>query len=372
MADRKVGFYGHVRQYHSLKPEIDKAISDVLESGAYVMGPQGKEFEKELAAYSGTRDAVGVNSGTDALALAFKALGLGPGDEIITVANTFFATAEAIWLIGATVVLVDHDPVTYNIDPSKIEAAITPRTRAIVPVHLYGQPAEMRAVAKIAKAHKLLVIEDNAQSIGARGDDFAIGELCDAVCLSFIIQKNLGCFGDGGAVATNRQEVADRIRILRNHGSPKRSHHSLGYNSRLDDLHAAVLRIKLRQIDKWNDRRRSIAAQYGKALADVNLKLPTAKPGYRHVYHLYVVESDDRDGLQAYLKSRGIIAQTHYPIAIHQQEGYPWGCKAVVPAPLPNTEAGVPRVLSLPMYPELTQDEVQYVIDAIKSWPGKG
>jgi dTDP-4-amino-4,6-dideoxygalactose transaminase len=368
MAEMKVGFYGHVRQYHGLKKEIDAAISETLESGSYVMGPTGRKFEQELAAYCGTKEAVGVNSGTDALWLAFKALGIGPGDEVITTSNTFFATAEAIWIAGATAVFVDCDTKTYNIDTSLIEAAITPKTKAIVPVHLYGQPARMHEVAAIAKKHNLLVIEDNAQGLGARGDDFRLGELSDAMCTSFIIQKNLGCFGDGGAVITNHAQVVTRIRQLRNHGSPKRAIYSMGYNSRLDDLHAAVLSVKLKELDKWNDLRRARAKEYDTGLAGTSLTLPAALPGYRHVYHLYVVETDDRDGLQAYLNSKGITALTHYPIAIHQQEGYPWGQSARISGSLQHTERSAARVLSLPMYPELTSEEVKYVIEHIRAW----
>lgn len=369
MAEKKVGFYGHVRQYHNLRREIDAAIHEVLESGAYVLGPQGEKFEEELARYSGMKQAVGVNSGTDALWLVFLALGIGPGDEVITVANTFFATAEAIWLAGATPVFVDIDPKTSNIDGSKIEGAITPRTRAIVPVHLYGLAADMSAIARIARAHNLLVVEDCAQAIGAHGNRWAIGEFSDAVCLSFIIQKNLGCFGDGGAVVTNHKDLATAIRKLRNHGSLKRSFHSIGYNSRLDELHAAVLRVKLKQIDYWNDQRRELAAEYDRLLAGSGLALPYAPPAYRHVYHLYVVECDDRDGLQAYLQSKGITALTHYPIAIHQQEGFPWGRPARL-HPQPLAERSAARVLSLPMYPELTREELQYVAEAVLSWTG--
>jgi dTDP-4-amino-4,6-dideoxygalactose transaminase len=368
MAAMKIGFYGHVRQYHNLKKEIDAAILEVLESGSYVMGPKVKQFEKEFAEYCKMKEAVGVNSGTDALWLAFLALGIGPGDEVITTSNTFFATAEAIWLIGATPVFVDIDPKTCNIDVNLIEAAISPKTKAIVPVHLYGQPAEMRAVAKIAKAHNLLVIEDCAQALGARGDDFAIGELSDAVATSFIIQKNLGCFGDGGAVITNNEALATQVRKLRNHGSLKRSCHSIGYNSRLDELHAAMLSVKLKQLDKWNDLRRSHAQQFSEGLAGTSLKLPYTVPGYRHVFHLYVIETENRDGLQAYLDSQGITALTHYPIAIHQQEGYPWGHPGRISGSLQHTERSAARVLSLPMYPELTPEEVQAVIDAIRAW----
>jgi dTDP-4-amino-4,6-dideoxygalactose transaminase len=332
------------------------------------MGPKLKQFEKELAAYCNAKEAVGVNSGTDALWLAFMALGIGPGDEVITTSNTFFATAEAIWIAGATAVFVDCDPKTCNIATDLIEAAITPKTKAIVPVHLYGQPANMRAVAEIARQHSLLVIEDNAQALGARGTDFALGELSDAMCVSFIIQKNLGCFGDGGAVVTNRAEVAERVRKLRNHGSLKRSFHSMGYNSRLDELQAAVLRVKLKQLDRWNDLRRAFAAQYDEGLKNTSLKLPCALPGYRHIYHLYVVETQERDDLQAYLNAQGITALTHYSIAIHQQEGFPWGQPARIAGSLKHSEASAGRVLSLPMFPELTHEEVQTVIEAVVAW----
>ncbi len=371
MATAKIGFYGHVRQYHKLKKEIDAAFFDVMESGTYVLGPKVKQFEQELAAYCHLKEAVGVNSGTDALWLAFLALGIGAGDEVITTSNTFFATAEAIWLAGATPVFVDCDPKTYNIDVNLIGPAITPRTKGIVPVHLYGQPANMPAVSRIAKAHGLFVIEDNAQALGARGDTFAPGELSDAVCTSFIIQKNLGCFGDGGAVITNRADLAQQVRKLRNHGSLERSHHSIGYNSRLDEFHAAVLSVKLKHLDKWNDRRRTIARQYDKGLAGTSLKLPYALPGYRHVYHLYVVETEQRDALQAYLDAQRITALTHYPIAIHRQEGYPWGRPARISGTLECAERSAARVLSLPMYPELTPKEVHSVIEAIHAWEKK-
>ena len=368
MAEMKVGFYGHVRQYHNLKGEIDQAIHEVLETGTYVLGPKVKKFEEELAAFCGQNEAVGVNSGTDALWLVFIAMGLGPGDEIITTSNTFFATAEAIWLVGATPVFVDINPKTCNMDPALIEAAITPKTKAIVPVHLYGQPAEMREIARIARKHNLKIVEDNAQALGARGNDFAIGELSDAVCTSFIIQKNLGCFGDGGAVVTNDAGLANHIRKLRNHGSPKRSHHSIGYNSRLDEIHAAVLSVKLRHLDEMNDARRARAKEFDAGLAGTSLVLPTALPGYRHIYHLYVVETDARDALQADLLAKGITALTHYPIAIHQQEGYPWGHGARISGSLRHTERSAARVLSLPMYPEVTSEEVKYTVEAIKVW----
>ena len=368
MSKYQVDFYGHVRQYHNLKAEIDAAILEVLESGNYVLGPKLTQFEAELARYCNSKEAVGLNSGTDALVLVLKALGVGPGDEVITTSNTFFATAEAVWLVGATPVFVDIEPKTCNIDPNLIEAAITPKTKAIIPVHLYGQTAEMRQISEIAKAHKLYVIEDCAQALGARGDDFAIGELSDAVCTSFIIQKNLGCFGDGGAVTTNNSEMAAEIRKLRNHGSAKRSHHSLGYNSRLDDIHAAVLSVKLKQLDKWNDLRRARASEYDAGLAGTSLTLRTVRSGFRHIFHLYIVESEHRDELQEFLLTKGVRALTHYPIAIHQQEGFPFGQTARISGSLEHTERSAARVLSLPMFPELTSDEVKLVISGIKEW----
>jgi dTDP-4-amino-4,6-dideoxygalactose transaminase len=369
-----VSFYGHVRQYHDIRTEIDSNLHEVLESGQYVMGPALKRFENEFASYHGMKYACGVGNGTDALWLAFQALGIGPGDECITTANTFFATAEAIWIAGATAVFVDSDPRTNCIDPSKIEAAITSRTKALVPVHLYGQCADMKAIRAIADRHGLLVIEDNAQGIGARGNGFRIGELSDAVCTSFIIQKNLGCFGDGGAVVTNHENVNRVVRKLRNHGSEKRSCHSPGYNSRLDDLQAAVLSAKLKHIDEWNSLRRKWAARYSACLKDAAITLPYEAPGCYHVYHLYVIETGEpqqRDPLLAYLNQNGIDAKCHYPIAIHQQEGYPWGKPARIPAPLLNTERNAACCISLPMFPELTAEEVDYVIGRVLEWNRK-
>jgi len=371
----KVPFYGHVKQYHSIQAQIDANIKEVLESGQYVMGPMLKRFEEELAAYHGMRYAVGVGNGTDALWLTFLALGIGPGDECITTTNTFFATAEAIWIANATAVFVDSDPRTNCIDPSKIEAAITPKTKAVVPVHLYGQCADMRAIRAIADRHKLLVIEDNAQGFGARGDGFRIGELSDAVCTSFIAQKNLGTFGDGGAVITNREDVDRAIRRMRNHGSEKRSCHSMGYNSRLDDLHAGVLSAKLKHIDGWNDLRRKWSARYAACLKDArNIAQPYEMPGFRHIFHLYVIETkkpEHRDELLDFLNHNGVDAKCHYPIAIHQQEGYPWGKQARIAGPIPNSERNAACCISLPMFPELTAEEVDYVIGKTLEWDRK-
>jgi dTDP-4-amino-4,6-dideoxygalactose transaminase len=370
----KVEFYGHVRQYHNIKAEIDKNIETVLESGQYVMGPMLKQFEGELAAYHGTKFAVGLGNGTDAIWLALMALGIGEGDEVITHPNTFFATAEAIWIAGATAVFVDCDPHTKCIDPKKIEAAITPKTKALVPVHLYGQCADMRAIRKIADKHHLHVIEDNAQAIDARGKDFRIGELSDAATVSFIIQKNLGTFGDGGAVITNDANLDRVVRRMRNHGSEKRSCHSYGFNSRLDDLHAGILSAKLKHIVQWSDQRRHWAARYTKGLKKAKtFGLPYETPGYRHVYHLYVIETKNpahRDPMLKFLADNGIDAKCHYPIAIHQQEGYPWGKPARIAGPIPNSERNAACCVSLPMFPELTADEIDYVIARVLEWDG--
>jgi len=365
-------FYGHVRQYLSIKDEIDGNLQKVLMSGQYVMGPMLTQFEKEFAAYTGSTYAIGVGNGTDAIWLVLMALGIGPGDEVITHANTFFATAEAIWIAGAKAVLVDCDPRTKCIDPKKIEAAITPRTKAIIPVHLYGQCADMRAIKVIADKHKLAVIEDNAQGIDGRGDTFKQGELSDAVATSFIIQKNLGCFGDGGAVTTNRADINEKIRKLRNHGSAKREHHSFGFNSRLDDVQAAVLSAKLKHITAWTDLRIKWAARYTAGLKGAKIfELPFVTPGYRHVYHLYVIETKNpakRESLLKFLNAQGVDAKTHYSIAIHQQEGYPWGKPAQIVGSLANAERNAASCISLPMFPELTAEEIDYCIAKVMEW----
>ena len=368
----KVAFYGHVRQYENIKAEIDANISEVLMSGKYVMGPMLEKFEKEFAAYTGMKHAIGVGNGTDAIWLTMMALGIGPGDEVITHPNTFFATAEAAWIAGATVVFVDCDPKTKCIDPKRIEAAITPKTKLIVPVHLYGQCADMPAIWAIAEKHGLKVIEDNAQAIDANGGTFRQGERSAAVCTSFIIQKNLGCFGDGGAVYTNDDKINSEVRRLRNHGSLQREHHSFGFNSRLDDLQAGVLSAKLKHLSGYSDARIKWAARYTAGLAGAKtFTLPCVTPGYRHVFHLYVIEMKNpakREQLLDFLVKEGIDAKTHYSIAIHKQKGYPWG-KAVRMVGKPvNAEHNAASCISLPMFPELTAAEVDYVIAKVKAW----
>jgi dTDP-4-amino-4,6-dideoxygalactose transaminase len=371
----KVPFYGHVRQYQSIKSEIDANMQEVILSGQYVQGPRLKRFEEELAAYAGAKYAIGVGNGTDALWLTFMALGLGSGDELITNANTFFATAEAIWIAGCTSVLVDCDQKTRCMDPEAVKKAITKRSKAIVPVHLYGQCAPMREIRKIADDYGLFVVEDNAQAIDAHGDNFKVGELSDAVCTSFIIQKNLGTFGDGGAIWTNHQYINDKVRKLRNHGSNKRDVHSMGYNSRLDDLHAGILSAKLKHIKEWSDRRIEIAGRYTEGLKGCDfLDLPYVRPGYRHVFHLYEIETKDpadRDKMLDYLVKNGVDAKTHYSIAIHKQEGFPWGKDARVVSPLTHAEKNASSCISLPIFAELTEEEIQHTIRIVRDWPNR-
>jgi dTDP-4-amino-4,6-dideoxygalactose transaminase len=368
----RVEFYGHVRQYNNIKAEIDANIQKVLLSANYVQGPMLKQFEGELAAYHGSKFAVGLGNGTDAIWLALMALGIGPGDEVITHPNTFFATAEAIWIAGATAVFVDCDPRTKCIDATKIEAAITPKTKAIIPVHLYGQCADMISIKKIAGKHGLRLIEDNAQAIGSSGPGFKVGEFSDVATTSFIIQKNLGTFGDGGALTTNNADVDATVRKLRNHGSNARNVHSYGFNSRLDDLHAGVLSAKLKHIDAWNDNRRKWAARYTAGLKGArHFTLPVELPGYRHVFHLYVIETTDpakRDGFLKFLNDAGVDAKTHYSIAIHQQAGYPWGKGARIAGSVANAERNAASCISLPMFPELNEAEVDCVIARCVEW----
>lgn len=364
MSEMQVPFYGHVRQYHNLKAEIDQAIVDVLESGVYTLGPAMKKFEGELADYTGIKHALGVNSGTDALWFAFLALGLGKGDEIITTANTFFATAEAIWLVGATPVFVDCEADTRNIDPSQIESKITKKTKAIVPVHLYGQPAEMDAIMAIADRFGLKVLEDACQAHGAEYKGRRVGSIGHAAAFSFYPGKNLGAYGDAGAATTNDPVVAERLRMLRNYGQRvKYQHEFLAFNSRLDTLQAAILRIKLRRLDAWNEQRRAAASVYTTTLRDAGVQTPHVAPNRTHVFHLYVIRTRDRESLLAHLQEHGIAAGIHYPRPIHLQKPYVW--LGYGPGSFPVTEQACTEVLSLPMYPEITREQIRRVCDAI-------
>jgi dTDP-4-amino-4,6-dideoxygalactose transaminase len=351
-------------QYESIKDEISEAIRGVLESGHFVLGPNVEALEKEVAEYCQCRYGVGVASGTDALRLSLHALGIGPDDEVITTPFTFIATANTISHCGARPVFVDIDPRTYNINPAAIEAAITERTKAIVPVHLYGQPADMDPITELAEAHGLYVIEDAAQAIGARYKGQLVSSMGHAGCLSFYPTKNLGAYGDGGMVVTNDATLAEKIDVLRRQGGKKKYHaEMLGFNSRLDSLQAVVLGVKLKYLDGWNEGRRQVARQYNELLAGLPVISPHESPDVYHVYHQYTIQTPQRDTLAAYLKERGIGTMIYYPVPLHLQElyadlGYGEGS-------LPVSEAASREVLSLPMYPELTEAQQQEVIQAI-------
>lgn len=353
--------------YARLRAEIDAATARVLASGWYILGPEVRAFEDEFAAYLGAGHAVGVASGTDAVLLALRALGVGAGDEVITVAHTAVATITAITLSGATPRFVDIDPATYTLDPARLEAAITPRTRAVVPVHLYGAPADMQPILAIARAHGLLVVEDCAQAHGATIGGRRVGTFGDAAAFSFYPTKNLGALGDGGAVVTNRPDVAERLRLLRQYGWRERYISDVvGYNSRLDELQAAILRVRLRHLDAENASRRRLAAGYDAALAALPVALPAGWPDASAVYHLYVIAADERDALAAHLAAQGISSGVHYPVPAHRQPAY--AHLGYGPSSLPATEAAAARVLSLPMYPDLPEAAVNTVAAAVRSY----
>ncbi len=351
--------------YLSYKNEIDAAIHKVLDSGWYILGEVTREFESNFADYIGVKHCVGVNSGTDAISLALRALDIGAGDEVITVSLTAVATVAAIDLVGATPVLCDIDPDTRCMEASKVEDLISEKTKAILPVHLYGHPADLPALQAIAKKHNLFLIEDCAQAHGAQIDGKMIGSFGDLACFSFYPTKNLGAFGDGGAVCTNNDALADRLRWLREYGWKERyiSYYK-GMNTRLDEMQAAILNVKLKHLEHDTQKRIAIAQTYQQALAGLDLKLPNTKPGYRHVYHLYVVETDHREGLQAYLRDNGVGTAIHYPQAVHQQPAYNQKIKGF--NDLPVTNSLVPKILSLPMYPELSEDKQEHVIEMIR------
>jgi len=353
-------------QYLSHKAEIDVAIAATLDGNRYILGPQTQAFEQEFAAYLGVRFASGVGSGTEALHLALRACGLGPGDEIITVAHTAVATVSAIELAGATPVLVDIDPVTYTIDPDQIERAITPRSRAIIPVHLYGAAANLNPIVDLARRHNLKVIEDCAQAHGARYADRVLGSIGDAACFSFYPTKNLGAIGDGGLVATNDPVIAENLNLLRQYGWRERYISEIaGWNTRLDELQAAILRVKLRHLDEDNTKRRALAAIYDEQLAGV-VTLPIEPANTRHVYHLYVIRHPQRNALMQYLHERGIGTAIHYPAPIHLQPAYRGRLGEV--GSLPETERAAREIVSLPMYPELSEDDVRTVARSIREF----
>lgn len=361
----KVTFLDIRKSYLELKNEIDHAIMHVLNSGWYIFGSEVESFEKEYALFCESEHAIGVGNGLDALRLALLAMGVGPGDEVIVPSNTYIATWLAVSQCGATPVAVEPIEDTYNIDTEKIEVAITPRTKVILPVHLYGQPADLDPILAIARKNHLLVLEDAAQSHGAYYKGKRIGSHGDAVAWSFYPGKNLGAFGDGGAVTTNNKEIADRIRVLGNYGSRlKYVHDKQGINSRLDTLQAAILRVKLKYLDEWNDRRKSIAATYLEALRDTGLTLPNVPTWADPVWHLFVVRSKDRMNLKQRLEKNNIDTLIHYPIPPHLQQAYT--SLGYASGDFPIAELLASEVLSLPIGPQMSTGEVKLVIDAIK------
>ncbi|HIE16640.1 MAG TPA: DegT/DnrJ/EryC1/StrS family aminotransferase [Dehalococcoidia bacterium] len=358
-------------QYMSIKDEIDNAIRNVIESTQFVLGSQVAALEAEIAAYCETRYAVGVASGTDALRLALLACGVRPDDEVITTPFTFIATAEAITQCGATPVFADIDPRTYNIEPTKLEAKITKKTRALLPVHLYGQPADMSLVLELAQKYNLKVIEDCAQALGSKYQGRKVGSLGNAGCLSFFPSKVLGGYGDGGMVVTNDAEVAQRVALLRNHGTQGKYHHvAPGFNSRLDELQAAVLRVKLHHLDRWVAQRQQKAQLYSRLLHHIRgIESPHIAPGCNHIFNYYtvrLVDSRARSALQEYLAAQGIATAIYYPLSLHLQDVYkPLGGK---PGDFPESEQAQETVLSLPIYPELGDKEIERICEAIKDF----
>jgi dTDP-4-amino-4,6-dideoxygalactose transaminase len=356
-------------QFDPLKDQIFIQWENILSSMRLFLGPNVQAFEKEFAAYCGTQYAIGVSDGTSAIQLALRALDIGPGDEVITVSHTFIATAEAILLTGASPVFVDIDPNAYTIDAQLVEAAISPRTRAILPVHLYGQCADMDTLMDIANRHHLAVIEDACQAHGATYKGRRTGSLGTIGCFSFYFSKNLGAYGEGGMLTTNDPYLASQVKKMRDHGSEVRYHHEiLGWNSRLDEMQAAVLRVKLPHLDHWNERRRQLAGIYNKELGEMGITVPIEAPYNHHVYHLYVVRVPQRDNLRSSLSEEGIGTGIHYPIPIHLQKPF----EQFSHNHLPVTESVVKEIVSLPMYPELKNEQVMRVCEAVGSTMREG
>lgn len=364
----KVPFVDLKIQYQAIRDEVKGEIDRVLESTQFILGTNVAEFEKEFAAYCGTKFAVGVASGTDALLLALEALHIGPGDEVITVVNTFIATAASIADTGARPVFVDIDSKTYNLDCNQIEAKLSKKTRAIIPVHLYGQPADISPIMEIARRKKLAVIEDAAQAHGATYQGKRAGSIGNIGCFSFYPSKNLGAYGDAGAVTTDDADICARVRLLRDHGREgKYSHSVCGHNSRLDEIQAAVLRIKLRRLDAWNKRRQEIAGLYSKLLKGLpQVTAPEKLPGASHVYHVYVIRCRQRDELQQWLASKEISTGIHYPIPLHQQKAF--ASLGHVKGDFPVAEKTASEIISLPMYSEMGDDAVEYVCHQIRNF----
>ncbi len=353
-------------QYRSLQEEINSSIRRVIEEGAFILGKYVKEFEEAFASFCRAKYAVGVGNGTDAIVLSLKAMGIGPGHEVITAPNSAAPTAEAIGLAGAKVVFADIDPETYNLDPQRVKKAITSRTKAILPVHLYGQPADMGALKELARAYGLRLIEDAAQAHGAEYRGQRVGTLGEAACFSFYPSKNLGAYGDGGAVVTNDPHIAEKVRMLRDHGRKEKYVHEIeGHNSRLDGIQAAILSVKLKYLEDWNERRREKARQYDRLLSTVQgVITPKVLPWVKHVYHLYVIQVEDRDGLRKKLKEMGIQTGIHYPLPLHLQPAF--AHLGLPKGTLPQVEEATSRVLSLPLYPEIKTEQIEAVVEALR------
>jgi dTDP-4-amino-4,6-dideoxygalactose transaminase len=361
----KVPFLNLKAQYDSIKEEINAAIHEVLESCAFAGGPFVERFEKDFAAFCACRYGTGVGSGTDAIWLALLALGIGPGDEVITVPNTFMATAEAVSMCGARPAFVDIDHQTYNMSPDLLAKAITPRTKAVIPVHLFGQTADMDPILEIAKAHRLFVVEDACQAHGAEYKGKPAGCIGDVACFSFYPGKNLGAYGEAGAVVTNNAELHMKIGALRDHGQARKYYHSaIGWNARMDGIQGAVLSVKLKHLKSWNTSRRKNARLYNELLRDSDMTLP-AEAGYaKHVYHVYAVRVKNRDKVLGALSEKGISCGIHYPVPIHLQSAYRFlgfGAGA-----FPVAESAAAEFLSLPMFPELSREQIEYVATELK------
>ncbi len=363
-------FFDLKKQYNSIKKEINSAIRRVLDRGVFIGGQEVENFEKEIAKFCGTRYAISVNSGTDALFLSLKAIGVGPKNEIITTPFTFIATAEVIVNLGAKPVFVDIEPQTFNIDSSKIEKKITQRTKAIIPVHLFGQMVEMDKIMKIAKKHKLFVIEDAAQSFGAKYKEKRAGSIGDLGCFSFFPSKNLGAYGDGGMIVTNNKELAEKIRLLRNHGSsPKEKYLDLilGTNSRLDSIQAAILRVKLKYLDKWNRERVKIAKYYNNKLKGTgDIITPFISSGQSHIFNQYTIRTKYRDKLKKYLEKKDVPAMIYYSLPLHLQPAL--NCFGYKKGDFPNAEKNSKEVISLPIYPELKKENQDFVVENIRNF----
>jgi len=352
-------------QYQTIKEEINQAIQNVLDSSVYILGPEMKTLEKEIAAFCGTKEAVAVANGTDALVLTLKALGIGPGDEVITTPFTFFASAETIALVGATPVFVDIDPVTLNIDLTQLEGKITSKTKAIIPVHIFGQMVDVEKIMEIAARHDLKVIEDAAQAIGAEYGGKKAGSIGHASTFSFFPTKNLGAYGDAGMIVTNDEDLASQLRMLRFHGSKTKYYHDeIGYNSRLDELQAAILRVKLRYLDVWNESRREKAKVYDQLLAGAAVQIPGRDPQALPIYHLYVLRTEERRALMERLKAGGVANAIYYPVPLHLQKAFrTLGYKV---GDFPVAEKACEQALAIPCYPELSFEQQQEIAAIIK------